>query len=47
MEGHRGELGMERAESARVRAARVKPRLANILRQLHAGRSPDEGAASA
>lgn len=40
-------LGMERAESARVRAARVKPRLANILRQLHAGRTPDEGAASA
>ncbi|MFN9786333.1 MAG: RNA polymerase sigma factor, partial [Planctomycetia bacterium] len=35
-------LGMERGESARMRAARLKPRLANILRQLHAGRTPDE-----
>jgi hypothetical protein len=25
-----------------MRAARLKPRLANILRQLHAGRAPDE-----
>jgi hypothetical protein len=33
---------MERGESARMRAARLKPRLVNILRQLHAGRAPDE-----
>lgn len=39
-------LGMERAESARMRAARLKPRLANILRQLHAGRTPGEGPTS-
>jgi RNA polymerase sigma factor (sigma-70 family) len=37
-------LGMERAESARMRAARLKPRLANILRQLHRGRTPGEHA---
>jgi hypothetical protein len=40
-------LDRERGEGARMRSARWKPRSANILRRLHAGRAPDESAPSA
>jgi RNA polymerase sigma factor (sigma-70 family) len=35
------ELDLSSADAARVRAARLKPRIANILRQLRMGRTPE------
>ena len=38
------ELGLASPDAARVKAARLKPRLASLARKLQAGRVPDEGA---
>jgi RNA polymerase sigma factor (sigma-70 family) len=35
------ELGLASADAARVKAARLKPRLANLIRKLKAGRTPE------
>lgn len=37
------ELGIASADAARVRGARLKPKVANLLRQLKGGRLPDGG----
>jgi RNA polymerase sigma factor (sigma-70 family) len=40
------ELDLSSADAARVRAARLRPRIANILRQLRLGRTPTDERAS-
>jgi RNA polymerase sigma factor (sigma-70 family) len=40
-----GELGLASADAARMRCARLKPRVANLLRQLREGTLPEDGAA--
>lgn len=37
-----GELGLAAPDAARMRAARLKPKLANLLRKLRSGRLPEE-----
>jgi RNA polymerase sigma factor (sigma-70 family) len=41
------ELDLPSADAARVRASRLKPRIANILRQLRMGRTPDTDSSAA
>jgi len=37
-----GELGMSSPDAARVRCARLKPKIANVMRRLRAGRMPED-----